>query len=77
MGWVLCLGGIFIYSKWGFDCEKYKPGLSPLSYLQIILVCPHKKEKEKKEVKRVSTKKQTFILLENISMLHTSEIKGV
>lgn len=61
--------------SWGVEGEKYKTSLSP--HLQILIHSSHQREKKrgKGTKKKKRPYRKTFILLENSSMLHTSERK--
>lgn len=65
----------FSIKKWGVEGEKYKTSVSP--HLQILLHSSPSVKKKKRKKKEKETKQETFILLENSSMLHTTERKGV
>lgn len=80
--WVFCAGGKSFHQNLrigGIEGEKYKTNLSP--HLQILLHSSPsgtKKQKQKgggERTKKKKTIQETFILLENSSMLHTSERK--
>lgn len=61
--------------EWGVEGEKYKTSLSPPpSDITSFLPISKKKKGEQKRQKK-KTIQETFILLENSSMLHTSERK--